>query len=99
MPASPYLRRQQILKGKVDFGGSSWVGISDEAKDFVRALLHKDAAKRPTALEALHHPFLAKKTSYERSSGSSLGMKVLKRIQVSSQIVCLLLSTPTQNLM
>lgn len=74
------------------------MGISDEAKDFVRALLNKDAAKRPTALEALRHPFLAKKTSDERSSGSSLGMKVLKRIQVGSTsscgTVCLLLGIP-----
>ena len=36
-----------------------WRGVSDSAKDFVRRCLTVDPAARPTAHEALAHPFLA----------------------------------------
>lgn len=36
----------------------SWAGRSNEAKDFVRRLLRLDPERRPTAAEALCHPFL-----------------------------------------
>lgn len=82
-PSSPSITViwQQILKGKADFSGSTWANISDEGKDFVRSLLQTDPAKRPSAREAMRHPFLAKRTKEDRSTGRHLGMKVLKRIQ------------------
>lgn len=82
-PNSPSITAiwQAIFKGKVDFGGNTWATISEEAKDFVKALLHSDPTKRPTAKEALKHPFLAKRGADDRSTGRHLGMKVLKRIQ------------------
>jgi serine/threonine protein kinase len=43
---------------ELDFTRSHWAGISSEAKDFVRSLLHRDPAQRPTALQALQHPWL-----------------------------------------
>lgn len=39
-------------------GGSWWGWRGSEAQDFVRSLLEEDPAKRPTAAEALDHPWL-----------------------------------------
>lgn len=36
-----------------------WANVSDVARDFVRLLLTNDPAKRPTAQQALEHPWLA----------------------------------------
>lgn len=73
--------RQSILLDKLNFKRSCWDGISDEAKDFVAKLLNKDPAKRPTAKEALKHPWLRGSIS-DRSSGKPLSLKVVQRIQV-----------------
>jgi Ca2+-binding EF-hand superfamily protein len=39
-------------------GGSWWGWRGSEARDFVRSLLEEDPTKRPTAAEALEHPWL-----------------------------------------
>ena len=36
-----------------------WRDVSEEAKDLIRKMLSKDPAKRPTALQALRHPWFA----------------------------------------
>ena len=66
---SPSLSKvwKSILTDSVDFKRNHWVGISDEGKDFVNALLNKDPKARPTAKEALKHPWLAGKIE-ERSA-------------------------------
>ena len=65
----------------MDFKRSAWDGISQEARDFVGALLQKDPAKRPTAKQALKHPWL-KGSVAERSAGRPLSLAVVQRIQV-----------------
>jgi len=52
----PLFRR--ILYKDPDFRGGAWVHISEACKNFVLSLLNKNAAKRPTAEEALNHPWL-----------------------------------------
>jgi calcium-dependent protein kinase len=69
---------------ELKMSGSRWEGISDEAKDFVKVMLNKDPKQRPTAKEALKHPWL-KGTIKERSSGSQLSLAVVQRIQRYSQ--------------
>ena len=66
---------------KLDFRKSYWEGISEEAKDFVRALLEKDPAKRPSAKQALRHPWI-QGHSGERCTGKQLSLSVVQRIQV-----------------
>ena len=50
--------RRSIIVDDLDFNKPWWNGISAEAKDFVRMLLDRDVSKRPTAKEALKHPWL-----------------------------------------
>ncbi|GIL77760.1 hypothetical protein Vretifemale_7216, partial [Volvox reticuliferus] len=47
-----------ILYGDLDFIRPPWDVISPAAKEFVSSLLRRDPAIRPTAAEALHHPWL-----------------------------------------
>jgi serine/threonine protein kinase len=44
----------------LEFPSPEWDDISDEAKDFVTQLLNRDPIRRPTAAEALYHPWIAK---------------------------------------
>lgn len=72
------------MSEEVDFSRSHWAGISDEAKDFIKLLLNKDPAQRPTAREALKHPWL-KGAIEERTKGRPLSLAVVQRIQRFSQ--------------
>ena len=53
---------QEIMKkvkiGKFSFSDPSWSSISDKAKDFISQLLIYDIEKRPSAEEALSHPWI-----------------------------------------
>jgi calcium-dependent protein kinase len=51
---------QLVTNAKLDFPSPEWDTISLEAKDFVRSLLEREAFMRPTAAEALKHPWIAK---------------------------------------
>jgi calcium-dependent protein kinase len=46
-----------VKKGEFDFPSPDWDDISLQAKNFIRACLRIDASKRPTAREALEHPW------------------------------------------
>ena len=47
-----------IKKGEYTFPSHDWGGISEQAKDFIRQLLVKDARERPSALELRKHPWI-----------------------------------------
>ena len=49
---------QAIREGAFDFDDPLWDQISEHAKDFVEELLSYDERDRPTAAEALMHPWL-----------------------------------------
>lgn len=53
---------QEIMKkvkiGKFSFSDPVWTTISNEAKDFITKLLTLDQDKRPTAQQALEHPWI-----------------------------------------
>ena len=50
--------RHLIMEGNVSFEDPEWEQVSDIAKDFVRKLLTYDEDSRPTAEEALCHPWI-----------------------------------------
>ena len=53
---------QEIMKkvkiGKFSFSDPVWSTISNEAKDFITKLLTLDQDKRPSAQQALEHPWI-----------------------------------------
>ena len=49
-----------IKHGDYSFPSPAWDHISQETKDYVSHLLTVDPHKRPTATEALEHPWIAK---------------------------------------
>jgi calcium-dependent protein kinase len=81
-PAAPALAKvwKAILTDKLVMKGSSWEGVSEEAKEFVKWLLAREPGDRPTAAEALAHPWLRGKSS-ERSTGRPLSLAVVQRVQ------------------
>lgn len=48
-----------VKRGEFDFPSPDWDDISASAKQFIRRLLQVDPSKRPTAREALEHPWFA----------------------------------------
>ncbi|XP_062091319.1 CDPK-related kinase 3 isoform X2 [Humulus lupulus] len=51
-----------VLRADPSFDDLPWPSVSQEAKDFVKRLLHKDYRKRMTAVQALTHPWLRSDT-------------------------------------
>ncbi|CAB9502538.1 MAP kinase-activated protein kinase 2 (Fragment) [Seminavis robusta] len=49
-----------ITKGTFDFEDPEWDGVSDECLSFIRFCLTYDEEERPSAEQALQHPFLRK---------------------------------------
>lgn len=47
-----------ISNAEYDFDLTEWQDKTEESKDFINKLLQKDPAKRPSASEALSHPWL-----------------------------------------
>ena len=79
---SPALSKvwRSILTDKLSTSGKAWDGVSDDARDFVAWLLNRDPAARPTAAQALQHPWL-RGGSAERSTGRPLPLGVVQRVQ------------------
>lgn len=50
---------QMVQYGKLDFPSPEWDTISEDAKDFIQNLLQRDEFLRPTAAQALDHPWIA----------------------------------------
>ncbi|MEW5299735.1 MAG: hypothetical protein WDW36_002721 [Sanguina aurantia] len=84
-PSNPAVSNiwRSVLLDEVDYSAPCWDGVSREAISFVKSLLQRDPLARPSAKEALKHPFLAG-TSRERSSGKQL-FSVVARLQRFSQ--------------
>ena len=74
----------KVLQGKYRFDGPEWIGVSDEAKQFVKDLLVVDQSKRLSAVEAINHPWFSIKeagSSYGKSSvSSSVKQRVIEGI-------------------
>jgi len=49
---------EKILKAEYDFPSPDWDGISQEAKDFIQAILVLDYNQRPTANDCLEAPWI-----------------------------------------
>jgi serine/threonine protein kinase len=59
-----------VMKGRYKFHSPEWDGVSDEAKSLIRSLLHRNSRKRPTATQALEHPWFRSQLSDAESESS-----------------------------
>lgn len=77
-PSMPDLARtlRAICREDLDLSRPEWSSVSVEAKDFIATLLVKDPQMRPSAVEALNHPWLKKK-----QSDRPLHKSVVQRLQ------------------
>ncbi|KAL4423096.1 hypothetical protein ABPG77_004779 [Micractinium sp. CCAP 211/92] len=81
-PKMPDLARtlRSICFEELDLGRREFEGLSGDARAFIQALLVKDPLKRPSAEEALKHPFL-RGSAGNRAAGKPLDQTVVQRIQ------------------
>ena len=72
LPESEHLLHlaESINKG-VQFPETPWGRVSDDCKNFVSTLLCANATDRPTAAEALRHPWIVKNTPASGANGST----------------------------
>lgn len=79
---SPFLSSNQtglfekIMKADYDFPDPEWTHISDNAKDFIRHLLVKDAKDRFTASQCLQHPWVNGQTGQTNLADGQIGTKM-----------------------
>jgi len=77
---------QEIMKkvkvGKFSFSDPIWASISDSGKDFITKLLTKDQDKRPSAQEALSHPWIVQANQQQKDAVSNdMAMGALTNLQ------------------
>ncbi|KAF2403951.1 Pkinase-domain-containing protein [Trichodelitschia bisporula] len=58
---------EECRNEKVIFHSRYWSDVSEDAKDFIRALLRADPSKRPTSEQALRHRWLSGKTASDHN--------------------------------
>ena len=64
-----------------NFKNPGWYNVSKDAKRFVAALLTKDPNKRLSAEEALHHPWLTKKSFTDSISKAKLNESLMVNVK------------------
>jgi len=96
--------RQNIISGNIPFHPALWGRISEEAIDFIKSLLVLDPTKRPTALEAQHHPWIQSlwKKSHDSCDNGALSQNVVnglvdfKSLSTTKRFLCEVLSFTLQ---
>ena len=49
---------KKVKAGRISFQNPVWDHVGDSAKDFIRSLLTIDRHERPSAQDALNHPWM-----------------------------------------
>ena len=71
---------KKIVKGELKFNLYKWKNISEDAKDFVKLCLNKNAAQRPSATEAISHRWFKYVTSKIHDL-KNIPLKILENIK------------------
>ena len=72
---------KKVKLGKFSFQDAVWGNVSDDAKDFITALLTKDQDKRPSADQALQHPWILKVNELQKTNlNADVAMGALKNL-------------------
>ncbi|GJP33446.1 hypothetical protein CLOM_g17987 [Closterium sp. NIES-68] len=61
-----------VVHAPVSFPGSSWDGVSAEAKTLIRCMLQKDPVRRPSAAKVLSHPWVQRHLRGEDSTSRNV---------------------------
>jgi calcium-dependent protein kinase len=54
---------KKVRAGKFSFSDAAWSNVSAEAKDLISKLLTYDVDQRPSAEQAIQHPWITKMSS------------------------------------
>jgi serine/threonine protein kinase len=89
-PNGAVLCRKSILSDTPSFSRTCWESISSEAIDFIKQCLTRDHKARPSAAQALEHPWLASDAAH---GNAPLATNVVARMQhfAHRYVTCLLL--------
>eukprot|EP00760_Papus_ankaliazontas_P033959 PhM_4_TR6815/c0_g1_i1/m.8587/K08794/CAMK1; calcium/calmodulin-dependent protein kinase I len=68
---------EKIVRGAWAFQGDVWSTVSESARDFIKMLLVLDPKKRPSAKEALRHPWVCQQQATTHLMESLEGIKEL----------------------
>ena len=71
---------KKIVKGELKFNLYKWKNISEDAKDFVKLCLNKNASQRPSATEAISHRWFKYVTSKIHDL-KNIPLKILENIK------------------
>ncbi|KAK7022291.1 kinase-like domain-containing protein [Favolaschia claudopus] len=89
------LEQAAILSGDLQFDTAEWAPVSMTARDFVRACLTTDPARRPTAEQALKHAWLSSKTPcfvpdlFDPDGGpTDLLLHLKEMFRVQTKLIC-----------
>lgn len=73
---------KKVKIGKFGFSDQIWNNVSDQAKDFITQLLTKDQNKRPSAEQALQHPWIQQANAKTKENVSTdVAMSALTNLQ------------------
>ena len=73
---------KKVKSGKFSFADPVWANVSAEAKDFITQLLTLDQNKRPSAEEALKHPWIMEASKLENTNlQADVALNALSNLQ------------------
>jgi calcium-dependent protein kinase len=76
---------QEIMKkvksGKFSFNDPCWKSISDNAKDFITTLLTMNSEKRPSAADALNHPWIQQANEQIANIANDVAISALSNLK------------------
>lgn len=73
--------RDATVRGDYSMSGSSWQGVSNDAKDFISTLLQSDPKLRPTAHEAARHSWLVAPQSDAPPRAADSNISVMEHLR------------------
>ncbi|KAL3867464.1 hypothetical protein ACJMK2_044666 [Sinanodonta woodiana] len=96
------LMYKRIIKADYSFDSPYWDNITENAKDLIRKLLTKDPKKRPTATQALKHPWVrgvaAKNDHMEGTQSKIKEFNAKRKLKAATDVALMLASHFTEDL-
>ena len=81
---------KKVKAGEIRFSHPVWKKISSNAKDFIMSLLTPDPKKRPSAAQALKHPWIRERFALQEKvnqDAAELALINMKEFNAGSRLV------------